>query len=441
MVIVAVGGGSDCAQPAITSSSIRYFFKKGSPVVDTFVYEGSRYPGSRYGPQVRQITDEQRRARLGLYHRLASPNPSGSVAEIAHSVVALHSSDPATVYLSVRARNSSLNIADIEASLYTDKSVVRVLGMRRTLFVVPRADVPLLVWGCAEPMVRAETTRLERMLLEAGISDDPGPWLKQAMEETLAAIREVGEAAAAELTKVVPALAHQINFGEGRRWAGKVGVSTRVLFLLATNAQIVRSRPRGSWISGQYRWSAFEDWVEGPLPRLDRDQARADLLRRWLAQYGPGTVTDMQWWTGWPLTAVRKALEQVGAIEVGLSTGSGYVLNEDDLPTEPSPWAAFLPGLDSTVMGWKERDWYLGTHGPRLFDTNGNAGPTVWWEGRIVGGWGQRDNGEVAYRLLDDIGIDGGQQVEQAAEALQTWLGQTTVTPRFRTPMEKEIGS
>jgi hypothetical protein len=390
---------------------------------------------------VRRITDEQRRARLGVSHRLALAHRSGSIAEIASSLVGIHSSDPVTVFLSARARNPALSINDVEDSLYMERSAIRVLGMRRTLFVVARGDVPLLVWGCAEPMVRAETARLEKMLLEAGISDDPGPWLKQVMEETLAAIRERGEAAATELSKAVPGLSHQISFGEGRRWAGTVGVSTRVLFLLATNARIVRSRPRGSWISGQYRWSAFEDWVGSPLPPLDREQARARLLRRWLAQYGPGTITDLKWWTGWPVRAVGKALEQVDAVEVALSTGSGYALSEQDPPPDPPPWAAFLPGLDSTVMGWKERDWYLGTHGPRLFDTNGNAGPTVWWQGRIVGGWGQRGNGEVAYRLLDDVGADGARQIEKEAAALQDWLGQTSVTPRFRTPMEKEIRS
>jgi hypothetical protein len=372
---------------------------------------------------------------------LALPNRSGSTAEIAQSLVGLHSSDPATVFLSARARNPALTVNDIEHSLYEEKAAVRVLGMRRTLFVAGRNDVQLLVWGCAEPMVRAETTRLEKMLVNSGITDEPGPWLKQVMEETYTAIRARGEAAATELTNSVPALSHQISFGEGRRWAGTVGVSTRVLFLLATSARIVRTRPRGSWISGQYRWSAFEDWLGGPLRTLDRDQARVDLVRRWLRQYGPGTVTDLKWWTGWPLTAVRKALDQVGAVEVGLSTGGGYMLDEEDTPADPPPWAAFLPGLDSTIMGWKERDWYLGPHGSRLFDSNGNAGPTVWWQGRVVGGWGQRGNGEVAYRLLDDIGVDGARQVEHEARALQDWLGQTSVTPRFRTPLEKEMGT
>ena len=64
------------------------------------------------------------------------------------------------------------------------------------------------------------------------------------------------------------------------------------------------------------------------------------------------------------------------------------------------------PSLDPTVMGWKEREWYLGDHAPALFDRAGNAGPTVWWDGRIVGGWVQRRDGEVVYRLLEDVGGD-----------------------------------
>ena len=38
-----------------------------------------------------------------------------------------------------------------------------------------------------------------------------------------------------------------------------------------------------------------------------------------------------------------------------------------------------------TFMGWKERDWFLGEHAEPLFDRNGNAGPTVWRDGRVVG--------------------------------------------------------
>ena len=71
------------------------------------------------------------------------------------------------------------------------------------------------------------------------------------------------------------------------------------------------------------------------------------------------------------------------------SGATGYVLAGDLEPTpRPEPVAALLPTLDPTTMGWKERDWYLGAHAGRLlFDGNGNAGPTIWWDGRVVGGW------------------------------------------------------
>ncbi len=73
-------------------------------------------------------------------------------------------------------------------------------------------------------------------------------------------------------------------------------------------------------------------------------------------------------------------------------------------PTGDREWAALLPGLDATVMGWKERDWYLDPGMvPKLFDTVGNAGNTVLVSGRVVGAWGQRPDGTVVVGLLDRI--------------------------------------
>ena len=90
-------------------------------------------------------------------------------------------------------------------------------------------------------------------------------------------------------------------------------------------------------------------------------------------------------------------------------------------------------------MGWKTRDWYLGEHAPKLFDRNGNAGPTVWWGGRVVGGWGQRPDAEVIVKLFDDVGAEGRAAIEGEAERVTTFLAGTRVTPRFRTPLEQEL--
>jgi hypothetical protein len=105
----------------------------------------------------------------------------------------------------------------------------------------------------------------------------------------------------------------------------------------------------------------------------------------------------------------------------------------------PKSWVALLPGLDPTTMGWRDRAWYLGDHGPALFDTNGNAGPTVWVDGRVVGGWAQHRDGHVVTRLLEDVGRAATRAVDDAAVALAEWFGDVRVTTRFGNPLQKEL--
>ena len=88
-------------------------------------------------------------------------------------------------------------------------------------------------------------------------------------------------------------------------------------------------------------------------------------------------------------------------------------------------------------MGWFERDWYLGPYKAQLFDTNGNAGPTIWWEGRIVGGWRQSEAGEVVPQMLEDVGSEVLRAIEHEAARLTEWFGGTRVLPRFPSPLSK----
>jgi hypothetical protein len=90
-------------------------------------------------------------------------------------------------------------------------------------------------------------------------------------------------------------------------------------------------------------------------------------------------------------------------------------------------------------MGWKDREWYLGEHKAKLFDNTGNIGPSIWSNGRIVGGWGQPESGEVRYQLLEDVGQETEQQIEAEAARWTTWLSGVRVTPRFRSPLEKHL--
>jgi DNA glycosylase AlkZ-like len=387
---------------------------------------------------VRSISVEERRARLSRRHFLAPGSAAADAVALAAGIVGLHATDPATVFLSARARGVAG--AALERALYDERSLLRMIGMRRTLFVLPLELAAVVQAACTESILAASRKRYAKLIESGGVASDGAAWLDEVSAETMRALEARGEAYASELSADVPPLREKIHFGEGTKWAGSTGMTSWVLFLLAAEGRVVRGRPRGAWTSSQWRWTPAESWFDQPQPRLEPEAARIELAARWLGSFGPATVTDLKWWTGWPLGQTRAALGAIGAVEVDLEGAPGFVLPTDLEPEpQPEPWAALLPSLDSTVMGWKERDWYLGEHAAALFDRNGNAGPTVWWNGRVVGGWAGRKTGEVVFRLLDDVGADAARTIEAEAERLQAVLAETKVSPRFATPLAKEL--
>ncbi|KJY26030.1 winged helix DNA-binding domain-containing protein [Streptomyces sp. NRRL S-495] len=387
------------------------------------------------------VGDGQRRARLGLRQLLAPAARVARVEETADAVVGLHASDPATVYLSACARLREPSAVEVERALYEDVSLVKLLSMRRTLFAVTEEFAPFVSAAAARPIAVKERATLLKHLGEFAEG-----WSEARLAETeravLAVLAARGEATTAELGAEVPALRETMLMAVGKPYEAKQSVGSRLLRLLASDGHVRRSRPRGSWLSSSYPWAPVEQWPDVPVR-----EAKAEVVRRWLARYGPGTVEDVKWWTGWTLGDVRRALADVGAVEVALTGGAaegaavGLVLPGDEAPVaEPEPWAALLPGLDPAVMGWRGRDWYLRPQDvPALFDRAGNAGPTVWWCGRVVGGWAQRADGEVVWRLFEDVGAEAVAAVGAEAERLVGWLGEVRVTPRFRTPLEREL--
>ncbi|MEV8532290.1 winged helix DNA-binding domain-containing protein [Streptomyces sp. NPDC051211] len=394
------------------------------------------------------ITTADRRNRLGIRHRLAPSAHGTTVAEAADAVVALHATDAATIFLSVRARLTDTG-ADtgpsvgcgteaIEKALYDEVAVVRLLSMRNTLFAVSAELAPYVDSSTARAIAAKERRTLVKHLREDGRGLDAA-WLAEAEAAALAALDAHGPSTGSQLSAAVPALRQKITVFPGKKYETTQGVATRVIRLLAADGRIRRDRPRGTWTSSQFRWTHCEPWPALPAP-----EARAELARRWLYAYGPATEADLKWWTGWTLTETRKALAAVGPDEVLLEDGSTAMVAPGDTGPVPAPepWAALLPGLDPSGMGWADRGFQLDpAHRPALFDYAGNIGPTVWWNGEIVGGWAQRPDGEIVWRLLGDPGSEAEQAIAAEAARLGDWIGGARITPRFRTPLERELAA
>jgi DNA glycosylase AlkZ-like len=371
---------------------------------------------------MRQVTDRQRRARLASRHALASR--AGSVAQAVGQMTCLHATEPASVYLSVLARVEASR-ADIERALYDERSVVKQLAMRRTLFAFPRDLLPA-VWGSASDRVAQQLhTRLAKEVEGNGLSDDGMAWVSGMCEAVLRTLARDGPATTAELRERVPPLARRLELAPGKAYGGNFPIAPRLLSTLGATGRVVRGINEGEWHTSRPRWVLTEEWLGEPLLRSDRGAGYAILVDRWLRTFGPGTEADLVWWLGATKGAVRQALGELGAVEVRLTEGVGYLLPDDlEDVLEPDPWPALLPVLDPTTMGWKQRAFYLREQDvPHLFDTNGNAGTTAWWDGQIVGCWVQDEDGSVSVVLRHDIGSDGVRALDAEAIRLSDWLG------------------
>lgn len=383
------------------------------------------------------MSTAERRARLARRHHLAPAARAEDIEEATRSIVGLHATDLSSVYLSAWARVRNLRRADVDAALYTDRSLVAQLAMRRTLFVVPRETLPAAVHGAGKRVAASEARQLIRDVERAGLHADGAHWLEQAAEQLIDHLSDERDATWNELRSTVPLLSGTTRSGEGKPWGRDLPVGPRVLTVLSARGHMVRGRNAGGWMTWRPAWTTMASWLGEPLPDMDSDAARERVVIGWLRAFGPATEQDIKWWLGETLTNVRAALRAIGAVGVDLESGStGYVLANDLEPSEPiDPWAALLPALDPATMGWYHRDWYLGPHRPHLFDSSGNGGTTAWWDGRIVGGWHQPEDGNVVVRLLEDIGSDGTAALRQEAKRLTAWLDGARPGTRWPSPL------
>lgn len=375
---------------------------------------------------------------MGDLRRAQLIGGSRDVGDVVRGVVALHATDPATVHLGVVARTADplRSMADLDTALYGETpTLTRMLAMRRTMFVVDREFAPQ-VYAAAG---RRVTVKMRKDVLAhlAGGGGWDAAWLADLEAEVVATLAVHPDSSGAELSRRVPRLREQVVVARGKPYEATQNIASRVIRLMAAEGRIQRRRPAGSWISGQFRWANAE-----PLPDVPEEPARAALARAWLGAYGPGTEADLKWWTGWSLGETRKALAAVGAEPLVLGDGAtAYALpGAEPRPAGPDE-AYLLPALDPLPMAWRDRGWFLPAGWEQLFDRTGNIGPTVWWGGEVIGGWAQRADGEVAWRLLADRGSAAAEAVARAAARLGPVLGTVRVTPRFRTPLERELSA
>ena len=272
---------------------------------------------------VRHIDDHERQARLARRQGLTGGLPD--VVSATRAMTVLHATEAATVHLALWARVPGVSLADVDAALYDDRALVKQLAMRRTLFVFPRDLLPA-AWGSAAARVAVQQRKqLAKWVVEAGLAEDADAWIDRGVRRRA---RRDGRRGAPHHARAprpgagARGTLHARHAGEevGRRvpdrrvgddhprCRGPGAARHERRSLAAQQAHLGARRP----LAGRRPGAA---WPE--------DKGYAELVRRWLATFGPGTETDIVWWLGATKTIVRRALADIGAVEVGLDGRAG----------------------------------------------------------------------------------------------------------------------
>ncbi|MFB9673633.1 winged helix DNA-binding domain-containing protein [Microlunatus capsulatus] len=376
------------------------------------------------------IGGPERRARLAERHRLLPRRRTDDLPALVDDLVALHSSDPVTVYLSAAVRMATPSLAAVATALYEDRSLVRHHAMRRTLWVGTPEVVRTVHAAATRRLLGPERRRTLAMLAASGVAD-PEDWLAGARNLVLDDLERHGPSTARDVGRRVPALTRPLRVPSASQDVATQAAHTRVLLTLGFAGDVLRAAPTGSWVNGAYRYALAPDWLPGGLGEQEPEPAAAVLADHYLRRFGPATTADLQWWAGWTGATTTRALAACGAVPVELDGGRGWLAADDEVSPEPEPWVAALPGLDPTTMGWKERDWYLPATAADAFDRNGNAGPTLWVDGRVVGAWAQRKDGTLVTHYFEPVPPARRDALAERLAALAEVLGGTRFSVRF----------
>ncbi len=309
------------------------------------------------------VLDRQTLSRTLLARQWLHPRRDATIEQAVGHLVAVQAQSTTAPYPGLWSRLTTFDRDELGAAL-TDRRLVRMTSLRGTVHLTLAADAgPLRAW--AQPSVlRALRQHWQGPL--AGI--DPGA-LAHRTQQVLAdgALRP-----ALELGRLLQQWWPQVP-------ATELTVGARSLLPL------VQVPPRGVWGSAlQATYTPLEHWV-GESPPVDPGQ----LVRRYLAAFGPASVADLQAWAGLtrlaPLVAslpdlVRYSDEQGRTLYdvAGLALADG---------AEPLPPILLAP-FDNLTLSHADRSRVVDDeHRRRLATSNGMIPGMVLLDGRVAGAW------------------------------------------------------
>jgi len=327
------------------------------------------------------------RFRLHQQH-LSDKSKTEDIVQIARDIYGLHATSPTTPYVSLFARARDFTRDKLDQELYVKRTLGKIRCVRTTVHVLPRETIPI-AFAATKGIVEPNSEDFLRYT--GGVTE-------RQYQDTSREILRILKGKGMSTLQIKKELGTKLNI-------------SIIVNLMCDQGLLMRGRSEKGWKSNTHTYYLFSDYFPGmDLNAVEPAQARETTVKQYLACYGPATVKDISWWSGFTMTEVRRILQLLGgeATEVDIPELKGtYVMLAADetamrsLQFSDKPVVNLLPPLDPYIMGYKERERYLDyKYYEMVFDRGGNATSTILVEGRVVGVWDFSDKPRPTVKLL-----------------------------------------
>ncbi|MEA2498251.1 MAG: hypothetical protein QOH26_656 [Actinomycetota bacterium] len=320
---------------------------------------------------------------------------------------------------SIGQRATKLFDHDIDDALETG-SIVRTHVMRATWHFVARDDIRWLLALTGPRVQRANASRYRELGLDTRT-------LLRCEARIVAGLEKSGRLTREEIAKVLD--------------AAKIDRSGQRLPHILMHCELEAIICSGGRRDKKHTYALFDERVPSD-DRFDRDEALAELVRRYLASHGPATVKDLRWWSGLTAADIKHALAALDS-EVKSETIDQITLwyLRDRARLTRSRGAHLLQTYDELIVGYTESRFFgdpVGTKARTAWRDRQLPTGILLLDGMVGGHWRRtigKNGVEVEVLTYEKPKRDEVQAIESAGARLGRFLdarATVNITPNLR---------
>lgn len=343
------------------------------------------------------------------------------VYQVTRDITCLQAPSATAPYLSLWARVRGFSPDALMRELYHSRRLVKIKCMRGDLFIVPLDLVEAAIVATRDQFANNDLAKIyhamARTVQKPTGEANPFEASESELEEHTKSIIGLLERECLTIEQLKKKLATRVNV-------------SYIIYALCDSHILIRG-PTVRWDNNKHHYTAWRNWLPGLTIRMTKEEAQTVLIMNYIKTYGPVSLEDIVWWTGFTREDTVKKLKELAdqTVEVSIDCFEGkFILAKDHLPRLKlvkfldEPLVNFLPSQDNYIVAYRKRSRHsLRDIYHKIHDRAGNVLPVVLVDGQVEGTW-DHVNGKVEHTLFEKLDSGADYAVKLKAKSLGDFL-------------------